>query len=213
MPSRRQVLSWMALSGAGLMLNGCAAPTARKTAAAELPELGTQADPRYDALRRGYNQRIETFPLASALCTSTREVAACVRFARRRNLPIAVRSGGHSMEGFSSNNGGLVLNLSQLNHIALRDDNCVRTGPGSTLSQLNDVLLPQGRLLPAGSCGSVGIGGLTLGGGYGFFSRQYGLTCDHLREAIMVDGDGEIRSTRDDPRLLWALRGGGAGNF
>src|SRR5690606_25760201 len=134
------------------------------------------------ALRRGYNKRIETFPLAIALCTSTREVAACVRFARRRNLPIAVRSGGHSMEGFSSNNGGLVLNLSQLNHIALRDANCVRTGPGSTLSQLNYVLLPQGRLLPAGSCGSVGIGGLSLGGGYGFFRRR----CDGWRRGGAV---------------------------
>jgi FAD/FMN-containing dehydrogenase len=74
-------------------------------------------------------------------------------------------------------------------------------------------LLPKKRLLPAGSCGGVGIGGLTLGGGYGFFSRKYGLTCDSLQEVTLVDGKGAVRSSKADPELLWACRGGGNGSF
>src|SRR5690606_12058859 len=78
---------------------------------------------------------------------------------------------------------------------------------------LYDVLLPRQRIIPVGSCGSVGLGGLTLGGGYGFFSREYGLTCDSLLEATAVDGNGLIHSTKKNPDLPWAIRGGGTGSF
>lgn len=81
------------------------------------------------------------------------------------------------------------------------------------LKELYDELLPKGRIIPAGSCGTVGIGGLTLGGGYGFFSRKYGLTCDSLLEATLVDGNGKIHTTRIGDNLMWALKGGGNGNF
>ncbi len=117
------------------------------------------------------------------------------------------------MEGFSVNDGGLVINLSKLNKVELLGDNKIRVGPGCTLGNLYDNILPKGRLLPAGSCATVGLGGLALGGGYGLFSRKYGLTCDHLVEATIVDGKGNICSTKNDHELLWALKGGGAGNF
>ena len=78
---------------------------------------------------------------------------------------------------------------------------------------MNDFLLPKGRLLPAGSCSGVGLAGLALGGGYGLFSRQYGLTCDHLERVKMVDGRGQIVDSDQDPDLLWACRGGGNGHF
>jgi FAD/FMN-containing dehydrogenase len=109
--------------------------------------------------------------------------------------------------------GGLVINLSKMNSMEFLENNNIKVGPGCTLFNLYDQILPKKRLLPAGSCGTVGIGGLTMGGGYGLFSRKFGLTCDHLLEATFVDGNGKIHSTKDDPELLWALRGGGAGNF
>jgi hypothetical protein len=117
------------------------------------------------------------------------------------------------MEGFSVSDGGMVINLSEMNGVAFLEDGHIKTGPGCTLSKLYDIILPKGRILPAGSCATVGLGGLALGGGYGIFSRKYGLTCDHMLSAVMVDGSGNVHHTDDDPELLWALRGGGTGNF
>lgn len=176
-------------------------------------EILEKENPRYEKYRQGFNRRINLWPLAIALPTNTEEVAEAVRYAHHHQLKISVRSGGHSMEGFSSNNDGLLIHLGKMNAVEFVNESTIRVEPGCTLSKLNDVLLPQGRLLPAGSCGSVAIGGLTTGGGYGLFSRQFGLTCDHLMEATMVDGNGKICSTKNDSDLLWALRGGGSGNF
>ncbi|HKC68065.1 MAG TPA: FAD-binding oxidoreductase, partial [Bacteroidia bacterium] len=173
-------------------------------------DLVDKNDERYQELRKGFNKRINKF---IALCHSTQAVADAIKYANENKLAIAVKSGGHSMEGFSCNDGGIVINLSKMNKIEMLDDNKIKVGPGCTLAHLYDFILPQGRILPAGSCATVGLGGLTLGGGYGLFSRKYGLTCDHLVEATMVDGKGNIISTKDDAELLWALKGGGAGNF
>jgi hypothetical protein len=170
-------------------------------------------DARYDSLRKGFNKRIDKFPLVIALCATTEEVAAAVRYANKSKLAIAIKSGGHSMEGFSCNDGGMVINLSKMNKVEMLEENKIKVGPGCTLSGLYDEILPQGRILPAGSCATVGIGGLTMGGGYGLFSRKYGLTCDHLLEATLVDGSGNIHTTKNNPELLWALKGGGSGNF
>lgn len=176
-------------------------------------ELVRQEDPRWEELRKGYNKRILKAPAVIALCTSTKDVAAAIAYAREHHLAVAIRSGGHSMEGFSSNDGGMVLHLGKMSGVELRGDQTVKVGPGCTLAHSYDELLPKQCLVPAGSCGTVGIGGLTTGGGYGLFSRKYGLTCDHLQEATVVDGQGVVRTTREDPELLWAIRGGGAGNF
>lgn len=176
-------------------------------------ELIRKNDPRYEELRKGFNKRIEHFPLVIALCRSTEDVVEAIRYARDNNLGVTVKSGGHSMEGFSGNNGGLVVNLSKMNNVEFLDDHHIKVGPGCTLSRLYDHILPEERLIPAGSCGTVALGGLTTGGGYGLFARKYGLTCDNLLEATFVDGNGEVHSTKDDPELLWALRGGGSGNF
>lgn len=200
------------LTGATALLGACGInlPSSKEISTLELIE---STDPRYNVLRQGFNKRIDKHPRAIAVCHSTADVAEAVHYARDHNLPIAVKSGGHSMEGFSNNDDGLVINLSMMNNVELRSDNTVKAGPGCTLSRLYDELLPKQRLIPAGSCGTVALGGLTTGGGYGFFSRQYGLTCDNLREATVVDGNGLIRSTRSDAELMWALRGGGSGNF
>jgi FAD/FMN-containing dehydrogenase len=176
-------------------------------------DLVDKQDKRYEDLRRGFNKRIDKYPLCIALCSTTDGVAGAVRYANEKGLAIAVKSGGHSMEGFSCNDGGMVINLSKMNQVEMLAEGKIKTGPGCTLAGLYDSILPQGCILPAGSCATVGLGGLTMGGGYGLFSRKYGLTCDHLLEATMVDGSGNIHTTKNDAELLWALKGGGAGNF
>ena len=170
-------------------------------------------DPEYEILRKGFNKRIEKFPLIISLCKNTTGVAEAIKYAIQNNLPVTVKSGGHCMEGFSVNNDGMVINLSVLNKVEWINSELINAEPGCTLSNLYDTILPKGRIIPGGSCGGVGIGGLTLGGGYGLLSRKYGLTCDSLLEVTMVDGSGTIRNSKDDPALLWACKGGGNGNF
>ena len=177
-------------------------------------KLYKKGDAEYESLRKGFNKRIQQFPAAIALCNSTEEVSQAVHYAIDNKLPVSIKSGGHSFEGFSCNNNGLVINLSAMNQVSWEDDDeTISLGPGCKLSELYDAILPRNKILPAGSCGGVGIGGLALGGGYGFFSRKYGLTCDSLVELTMVDGKGNILNTKVEEELLWACRGGGNGNF
>lgn len=172
-----------------------------------------KGDAVYETLRHGFNKRIDKYPAVIALCQNTQGVADAVKYAIQNKWPIAVKSGGHCMEGFSCNNGGMVINLSAMNKPEWIDNEIFKTGPGCRLSDLYDFVLPKGRIIPGGSCGSVGIGGLTLGGGYGLTARKYGLTCDNLLEVTMVDGKGNIVSSAGNKELLWACRGGGNGNF
>ena len=232
--SRKNFITLTTLAGAGLILDACGAggergEKERGESSEELADSTNRLDEQkeftysvklirkedieYEVLRKGFNKRINKYPLIIALCTSTKDVSEAIQYAKINKLAVAIKSGGHSMEGFSSNDGGLVINLSKMNSVEFLENNTIKVGPCCTLSNLYDQILPKKRLLPAGSCGTVGIGGLTMGGGYGLFSRKFGLTCDHLMEATFVDGNGKIQSTNDDPELLWALRGGGAGNF
>lgn len=172
-----------------------------------------KSDAPYELLRKGFNKRIEKFPLLIALCRNTAGVAEAMKYAIQNNLPVAVKSGGHCMEGFSCNDDGMVINVSLLNKITWLDKDLINVGPGCTLSKLYDELLPGKKIIPGGSCAGVAIGGLSLGGGYGLMSRKYGLTCDSLLEVTMVDGKGNIVTSATDNELLWACRGGGNGNF
>lgn len=167
----------------------------------------------YETYRKGFNTRIENYPKIIALCKTTKGVIKAIEKAKEQKLKISIKSGGHCMEGFSSNNGGLVINLSLMNNLDLIDKNIIKVGPAITLKQLYETLIPLGYYIPGGSCQSVAIGGLALGGGYGILSRAYGLTCDSLIEATMVTSDGSIISTKNDRELLWLLKGGGNGNF
>jgi hypothetical protein len=172
-----------------------------------------KGDAQYEVLRKGFNKRINHFPAAIAECRSTEEVSQAMAYAIKNNLPVSIKSGGHSFEGFSSTDESLVINLSSLKEVQWENDDTISVGPGCALSELYDAILPKNKLLAAGSCGGVGIGGLTLGGGYGLFGRKYGLTCDSLSEITMVDGNGKVIHSNDDPELLWACKGGGNGNF
>jgi FAD/FMN-containing dehydrogenase len=172
-----------------------------------------KGDTQYETLRKGFNKRIERYPQIIALCKNTAGVAEAVSYAKQNKLPVTVKSGGHCMEGFSVNDNGMVINLSLLNSITWVDKETISVGPGCKLFQLYDELLPKGRVLPGGSCATVAIGGLVLGGGYGLLARKFGLTCDSLLELTMVDGNGNVINTKNDAELLWACKGGGNGNF
>lgn len=173
----------------------------------------TRNDNRYGTFNTAFNKRIKQLPQYIAVCKTEKGVQYAIQKAKTEGLKVAVKSGGHSFEGFSSNNGGMVINLSQMKKIHWLNDNEVEVQPGCLLQDIQAEFFPKKKLLPSGSCGTVGIGGLTLGGGYGFFSRKYGLTCDSLLQLTMVGADGKIYHTGEDKELLWACRGGGNGNF
>ena len=171
-------------------------------------------DTGYEEARRPFNSAVILRPAKIACCRTEADVIAAVRHAKENGLPVAVKSGGHAFHGYSLNEGGLLVELSGMSERLLEKDSFRFTaGPGLKLKDCYSWLLSRGRLLPAGSCGGVGLAGLTLGGGYGLFSREFGLTCDHLIQVRMVDGNGEVHDSRDEPELLWACRGGGNGNF
>jgi FAD/FMN-containing dehydrogenase len=168
---------------------------------------------KYEQFRLGYNKRINKFPKIIAVCKTEKGVQYAVNLAKEQGLKIAIKSGGHSFEGFSSNDGGMVINLSLMKQIDWQKDDTVHLQTGCLLHEIYDDFLPRKRIIPAGSCGTVGIGGLALGGGYGLFSRKYGLTCDNLIGLKMVGHDAAIYDSDDHPDLLWACKGGGNGNF
>lgn len=174
----------------------------------------TPQDKAYAAARRPYNSTITTQPLMIARCLREDGVVQAIARAAAEGKGVAVKSGGHSFEGFGLNDDGLVVDVSQMNRVVLdKESGIVTAGPGCLLGKMNQTLLAQGRLLPSGSCASVGLAGLVLGGGYGLFARQFGLTCDHLESLRLVDGEGNVRDSREEPELLWACRGGGNGHF
>ncbi|MGQ0837585.1 FAD-binding oxidoreductase [Actinokineospora sp.] len=170
----------------------------------------------YAAASRSYNPLFDRrAPAAVATAATPEHVQACVEVARAAYLPIAARGGGHSYAGYSVPDGGLVVDLRGMSGIEVRPDGTAVVGAGARLIDVYATLAAAGRSLPAGSCPTVGIAGLTLGGGIGVLTRKYGLTCDKLVAAQVVTADGMLRtaSAEAEPDLFWALRGGGGGNF
>jgi len=173
----------------------------------------TRNDAAYEQFNTAFNKRIRKFPKYIAVCKNEKGVSYAIQKAVSENLQVCIKSGGHSFEGFSNNDGGMVINLSQMKNITWVSDDEVIVQPGCLLQDIQAALFAKQQLLPAGSCGTVGIAGLTLGGGYGFFSRKYGFTCDNLLQLDMAGADGKIYNSEDDQELLWACKGGGNGNF
>jgi FAD/FMN-containing dehydrogenase len=146
---------------------------------------------------------------------SADDIAQAVRFARAHGLEIAVRSGGHSLAGLSTGDGVLVIDLRALRDLEIdTDTRLVTIGSGLTAGEVTTALVAHGLAIPFGDTGSVGIAGLTLGGGVGYLARKHGLAIDRLRSMDLVTVDGELVTASADqhPDLFWALRGGG-GNF
>ena len=194
-----------------------AAPTTLTGLARQLDgQLIRPGDAGYSSARLGYNSLYDGHRAAAiARCASAADVQRCLELAATIRVPVAARSGGHSYAGYSTPSNGLVIDLSSLCAVRATTDGTVRIGAGARLADVYAALGRMGRCLPGGSCPTVGIGGLTLGGGVGYLTRAYGLTCDRLVAADVVTADSVLRhvSATSEPDLFWAIRGGGGGNF
>jgi FAD/FMN-containing dehydrogenase len=170
--------------------------------------------PDYESVRKPAMARFDNVrPAAVVLCHTPADVAATIEFARRRRAHVAIRGGGHSVAGRSSTEG-IVIDVTPMSSVSLTGDTAT-VGAGVRLGALYDALAEHGRTIPAGCGPTVGIAGLTLGGGLGILGRKYGLTCDHLLRAQVVLADGRVVECDEhhEPELFWALRGAGGGNF
>lgn len=169
----------------------------------------------YEQARRVWNGLIDKRPAIIVQCVGVADVLEALRFARDRDLLVAVRGGGHSVSGFGTCDGGLVIDLSPLRGIRVDPaKRTVRAQAGVTWGDLDRETQAFGLAVPGGVVSTTGIAGLTLGGGQGWLRRTYGMTCDSLLSADVVTSAGEFVTASDTERadLFWALRGGG-GNF
>ena len=171
--------------------------------------------PEYEEARKLYNAMIDKHPLLIARCADVGDVIAAVNFGRENKLPIAIRGGGHNGPGLGSVNDGLVIDLSTMKGVRVDPkQKTVRVGPGCTTGDVDHATHAFGQAVPFGIISTTGVAGLTLSGGHGYLSRQYGLAVDSLIEAdvVLADGSFVTASETENADLLWALRGGG-GNF
>ena len=178
-------------------------------------ELVRPGDEAYDQARRVWNGSISRYPGLIARCAERDDVTAAVRFARRNNVLVAVRGGGHSFPGYSVCDDGLVIDLSLMNGIRVDPETrTARVQAGALLGDLDRATQKYGLAAPSGIVTHTGVAGLTLGGGLGWLMRKYGLAIDQLLsvDVITAGGDFVRASATENPDLFWGVRGGG-GNF
>ncbi len=233
-PGRRTFLT-AAGAGGGALMAACGGNTARAVAAHMLSRplslrassadwtalardlsgpLVRPGEASYPVAKRLFDPRFDSVnPAGVAYCRTAHDVAACLAFVRKFGIPVAARSGGHSYAGWSSTKG-LVVDVSRMATVAVSGTTAT-VGAGTRLIDLYSGLAAHGRTIPGGSCPTVGVAGLTLGGGIGVVARAYGLTCDNVQSLQIVTADGQIRTcdSATNPDLYWACRGGGGGNF
>ncbi|PYP34213.1 MAG: FAD-linked oxidase [Gemmatimonadetes bacterium] len=178
-------------------------------------ELVERGDSTYDERRKIWNGSIDRYPALIARSTGVADVMAALKFARGTDLPVAVRSGGHSFPGQSTCDDGIVIDLSPMKGIRIDPEaRTVRAQAGVLLGELDQATQAFGLAVPAGIVTHTGLAGLTLGGGIGWLMRKYGLTVDQLLSVDMVTANGELvkASDSENPDLFWGIRGAG-GNF
>ena len=213
--------SWInandARAGAATLARGhLSTSTWRSLARALRGQLVLPTTPGFSTRALLYNSKFTSLrPQAIAYCTGSDDVARCIDFVNTHDVAFAARSGGHSYGGYSSS-PGLIIDVSRLNAIEVDvTSRRAKIGAGARLIDVYNVLGQHGLVLPSGSCPTVGIAGITLGGGVGVFARKFGLTCDHLYSSRLVTASATQLSANAETHsdLWWALRGGGGGNF
>jgi FAD/FMN-containing dehydrogenase len=194
---------------------GLGAEAAEELRAGLRGELIGPGDSTYDEARKVYNGMIDRRPAAIVRTADVADVIAAVGLAREQGLDLSVRGGGHSVPGFGTNDGGIVIDLSGMRGIRVDPDRrTVRAEGGATWGDLDHATHAYGLATTGGIISTTGIAGLTLGGGIGHLARGHGLSCDNLISADVVTADGQVLNASEEQNadLFWALRGGG-GNF
>lgn len=172
-------------------------------------------DPMYDEARQIWNAMIDRKPAAIVRCKSDTDVVQSVNVARDNRIRVSIRGGGHNIAGHAICDGGLMIDFSEMKSVRIDAANRrAAVQPGALLSDFDRAAQAHGLATPLGINSTTGVAGLTLGGGFGWLTRKYGLTVDNLRSVRVVTADGKIVRANDseNPDLFWALRGGG-GNF
>jgi FAD/FMN-containing dehydrogenase len=174
--------------------------------------LVTKDDAGYDEARALWNAMIDRRPALIARCAGAADVIQSVKLAREKDLLFSIRGAGHNIAGKATCEGGLMIDLSGMRDVRVDPERgIVHCGPGATLADLDHETQVFGLAVPVGINSTTGVAGLTLGGGFGWISRKYGLTVDNLLSADVVLADGRLvhASPREEPDLFWGLRGGG----
>ncbi len=172
-------------------------------------------DPRYDTERQVYNAMIDRKPRMIVKCADVADVMAAIHFARKQDLQVSIRGGGHNAGGLGIWDDCLVIDLSPIKFVHVDPAaRTVRVGGGCTWGDVDHAMHAFGLAVPSGIISTTGVGGLTLGGGMGHLTRKYGLTIDNLLAAdvVLADGSFQVASPEQNQDLFWAIRGGG-GNF
>ena len=227
---RRDFLQASGIFSSNLIVGSSLLSTLRAEAATSLPiaALRAELDPRKDLVlisgngapnkfdyNASYSKRKQITPQVRVVASSAQAVGHTVGWAVANGVSFAIRSGGHSYEGFSQN-ADLVIDVRGMAAVQLAaDTKSVSIGSGASLGAIYGALEPSHLAIPAGSCFPVGVAGHSLGGGFGLLGRPFGLACDSVLSMEVVDASGNILnvSESENPDLFWALRGGGNGSF
>lgn len=172
-------------------------------------------DQAFDSARLVWNRAIDRHPAAVVRCADVQDVVRTIDFARAHDLPVAIRSGGHSQAGHGTCDGGLVLDLGSFRTVGVDEgERVAHVAGGARVVDVLEATQRYGLLTPMGGCPDVGVGGLTLGGGENFLMPKYGAVCDNVRSVQVVTADGQVltASAEQHADLFWAIRGG-SGNF
>lgn len=176
----------------------------------------TPGDHGYEYARQEYNEAVNSYPIAIVYCFDPCDITHAIVWSRDHGIKLRIRSGGHNYEGYSTGTDKLVIDTTFMRDIKVDTaEDTVEVQAGTRLLPLYERLYQHGYTFPGGTCPTVAIGGLVLGGGIGLSARYLGLTTDSLLEAEMVDAEGNWLMANHDcnPELFWALRGAGGGNF